>query len=99
MNPSGQVTTPVAAPLNLTAAEIVSYLGLGLTALGLGALGGKIMGEAVALMRHPAVGASGAARSNPFVNAHHVSGYLRDGHRVHSYHMPGHHAALSRHHR
>ena len=34
------------APLNLSPGEIVSYIGLGITALGMGALGGMAIGQA-----------------------------------------------------
>lgn len=91
MNPSGQ-TTP--APLNLSAGEIVSYIGLGLTALGLGALGGKAIGEAVSHMRHSH--AAGGLRDNPRVSGyimppHYQRGYSSGGSHYPGRHVKGHH--------
>lgn len=88
-------TTP--QPLNLTMAEYVSYLGMGLTALGLGSLAGKTIGEFASQMGKMREN----ARQNPWVDAHrvaahrqpgyHVAGHLRDGSRVAPYNVAGHH--------
>lgn len=87
MNASGQTAD---TSLNLTLTEYVSAASVTIASASIAMLGFKVLGQAIVEMRKP------ATRDNPYVNAHHVRGYLRDGHRVAGYHMPAHHARSPR---